>query len=218
MKEKIKIIIKNNVYNIVVLPVILGAVLTYIIKEDKPIASFILISLVFLSTHLFLGRDKRIKEFKEEFNNKLSFLSKMVSAVLRCIVFFIFLFSIFVIIAGIIDTIEKDKAERIIMEKQQKDSLSEKAYQGCLDKVAKLNNWEAYRPDVSSGSSDFLSKFQLNKKNNEYFDEWIEAGRPNYDMGKGYWERAFMIWMIENHSDFCDEFSISLIEEFLQNK
>lgn len=218
MKEKVKTIIKNNIYNIVVMSVILGAVLTYIIKEGNPIASFIFISLIFLSIFIFLVKDKRIKEFKEEFNNKFPFLRKMLSAVFRFIAFLFFLFSVFVIIAGIVDTIEKNKVKRIKMEKQQKYVLSEKAYQGCLDKIAKLNIWEAYSPHALNKSMDFLDDVQFNKKTNKYFDEWIEAGRPNYNMNTGYWEKGFMIWMMENHSYFCDEFNIPLIEEFLQNR
>ena len=219
MKEKIKILMKNNIYNIVVILTILGAIFTFIIKEGKPILLFFLITPFFLVTIWFFSQDKQIKEFKETFNNKFLFLGKRLAVIFRIFIFLIFLFSIFIIVIGIIDTIEEIQAERIRIEQekikaeQQKYyALREEAYQKCLDKVANLTVWE---PETYY----FLREpIKTVKGVNKYFDEWIDAGRPNYNQQKGYWEIAFMIWMMQNYSSFCDEFNANLIKDFLAIK
>ena len=219
MKEKIKILMKNNIYNIVVILTILGAIFTFIIKEGKPILLFFLITPFFLVTIWFFSQDKQIKEFKETFNNKFLFLGKTLAVIFRIFIFLIFLFSIFIIVIGIIDTIEEIQAERIRIEQekikaeQQKYyALREEAYQKCLDKVANLTVWE---PETYY----FLREpIKTVKEVNKYFDEWIDAGRPNYNQQKGYWEIAFMIWMMQNYSSFCDEFNANLIKDFLAIK
>ena len=219
MKEKIKILMRNNIYNIVVILTILGAIFTFIIKEGKPILLFFLITPFFLVTIWFFSQDKQIKEFKETFNNKFPFLGKTLAVIFRIFIFLIFLFSIFIIVVRIIHTIEEIQAERIRIEQekikaeQQKYyALREEAYQKCLDKVANLTVWE-------SETYYFLGKpIKTVKSVNKYFDEWINAGRPNYNQQKGYWEIAFMVWMMQNYSSFCDEFNTNLIKDFLVTK
>ena len=107
MKEKIKILVKKNFYNIIVLLAILGAFLTFIIMEEtaKPILIFFLIAPFFLAIIWFLSQDKQIREFKQFFNERFPFLGKALSVIFRIFVFLIFLFSIFIIIVGVISTL-----------------------------------------------------------------------------------------------------------------
>lgn len=72
------------------------------------------------------------------------------------------------------------------------------AYQNCLDKVASTP-----RPVGQHA---------------EYFSKWIDAGRPYYAMGAGYWELGFMRWMMENHSDFCTEYNPNLIKHHVEQR
>lgn len=114
MKEKIKTLIKKNIYNIVVILTILVATFTFIIKqvEEYPIVLFILVAIFFLSIMWFFSQDKQIKDFREVFNKKFPFLGKTIAIVFRIFIFLIFLLSIFIIIAGIIDTFEQAKREK----------------------------------------------------------------------------------------------------------
>lgn len=223
MREKIRPLIKSNIYKIVVISTILAAIFTFIIKEDKPILLFFLIAPFFLAIVWFFSQDKQIKEFKETFNKKFPFLEKTLVVIFRVFVFFVFLFSIFIVAIGIIDTFERMKVERIKAEqervkaeKQKIYALGEETYQKCLDKVANLDTWIMEKSSYIPLRAQ--EPFYIPKKVNKYFDEWIDAGRPNYNQRKGYWEVAFMIWMIENHSSFCDEFDINLIKYFLDTK
>ena len=103
--------------------------------------------------------------------------------------------------------------KRVELRKQQeKYTQAEKAYQKCLDKVANLTTWE-------SQTYYFLdAPITITEGVNKYFDEWKAAGRPYYDMKKGYWEIGFMKWMMENYSSFCEEFNPDLIKYFLDMK
>lgn len=214
MKEKIKKILKDNIYSVVVIASILGAVFTFIIKEadEMPFLLFSLVALFFLAIIWFFSRDKQIKEFTKDFNERFPFLGKTLAVIFRITTFLIFLFSICIIIVGIIDTFEQIKDERISVELRKKYALSEAAYQKCLDKVAALTTYE-------SVYDRFLGEtIKWTKEINKYFGEWVEDGRPNYNPNRGRWEWAFMKWMIEKYPEFCGEYDINLINYFLTIK
>ncbi len=116
MKEKIKNFIKSNFYNIVVILAILSAFLTVVLKEGWLIILFFLGTIFFLAIVWFFSQDKQIGEFKEIFNKKFPFLGRTIAIVFRILVFLLFLFSIFIVLAGIIDTL---KQRRDTLERQQ---------------------------------------------------------------------------------------------------
>ena len=109
MKEKIKNLIKNNIYNIFIITIIV-AYFTYITNEGKSILFFITTIPFFLAIIWFFTRDKEIKEFKINLNQKFPFFGKMLAVILKIFVFLILLFSIFIITMQIIDTIEKEQS------------------------------------------------------------------------------------------------------------
>ncbi len=108
--------------------------------------------------------------------------------------------------------------ERIELKKQQEQyAMAEKAYQACLDKVTALTTWEIKPVDKSYGIfSDLFDAKTVPE--NKYFDEWKKNGSPYYDKQRGYWEIAFMKWMIEAYPEFCKEYSTESINYFLLEK
>ncbi len=98
---------------------------------------------------------------------------------------------------------------------------AERNYQNCLDKVAQTSQW-VRRPSVAEHSPldvYFGNIFDdASFEQNEYFDAWIKDGRPYYTQGKGYWEVAFMKWMMKNHADYCKEYLPNEISFFLERK
>ena len=97
--------IKENWFKIIMLVLILTAIFTIIIKEELPILLFLFISVGLLTTIRFFSKDKRIKEFREAFNKKFPFLNKMFAAIFRIFLLVIFLFSAFIIVMGIKDSL-----------------------------------------------------------------------------------------------------------------
>ena len=51
-----------------------------------------------------------------------------------------------------------------------------------------------------------------------YFYQWEQANRPGYNRTVGFWEVAFINWLMQNHPDFCSEFNPSTIESFVTQK
>lgn len=119
MKEKIKVFIKNNLYNIVVILAILGAFLTIVYKNDWPILLFILMAPFFIAVIWFFYKDKQIKEFKDVFNKKFPFLGKTIAIIFRTFIFLTFLLGVLIIAVGVIDTFKHVKEEKIRMDAKQ---------------------------------------------------------------------------------------------------
>ena len=102
--------------------------------------------------------------------------------------------------------IDKRKSKILPSENKQSDDYEtryhagEVAYHKCLDHIASLSTWS--KQMVKSPLSD--REYEETTEHNEYFEKWIDNGRPFYDMKIGYWEVAFMKWMIENKPNFCE--------------
>jgi len=104
-----------------------------------------------------------------------------------------FLFIVLIIlIIGSYNLYSRIKGEKIRKAEEEKFHNTEIAYQKCLDKISALTT-----------------------ERNKYFDEWIEAGRPNYNPDRGHWEWAFMEWMMGRYPEFCKEYDVTLINYFL---
>ena len=107
MKEKINILLKGNLYNIVVILSILGACLVFMIKEEiiHPILFLFFIAPFFLAIIWFFSKDRQIIEFKQFFSDRFPFFSKTLSVIFRIFVFLIFLVSIYIVIMGILSSL-----------------------------------------------------------------------------------------------------------------
>jgi len=92
-------------------------------------------------------------------------------------------------------TNEKSWDEMTEEEKMLKKS--EEAYQKCFDKTEKLNK-----------SID-------GRITNEYV---IECGKDGIDNWGNNWEFRFVKWLVNKHSDFCNEFDNDKIKYFLDKK
>lgn len=104
--------IKNNIYNIVVILAIITAYFTYIVMAGESILLFVVITPFFLAIIWFFSRDKQIKELKASFNEKFPLLGKTLAVIFRIFVFLVFLSSIFIVTAGIYGYIEEIKTEQ----------------------------------------------------------------------------------------------------------
>jgi hypothetical protein len=124
---------------------------------------------------------------------------------------FLFIFLIILII-GSRNLYSRIKEEKIRKAEEEKFHNAEIAYQKCLDKVSALTTYKIEYEQF------FGETYKNTKEINKYFDEWIEAGRPNYNPDRGHWEWAFMEWMMERYSEFCKEYDIDLINYFLKKK
>lgn len=102
---------------------------------------------------------------------------------------------------------------------KQRFRKAEISYQNCLDKVAQTSHWVKPPPSPCQPGDQFCGVFDnLLHQQNEYFDAWVSNDRPYYNQGKGYWEVAFMKWMMKNRADYCKEYQPSEILFFLERK
>ncbi len=108
------------------------------------------------------------------------------------------------------------KEENIKKAQEEEFHKAEVSYQKCLDKIAVLTIWKTEPVNKSDGYIHLYDTIITGQ--NKYFDEWRDAGSPNYNQDKGHWEWAFMEWMMEKYPEFCEEYNTDLINYFLDEK
>jgi len=129
--------------------------------------------------------------------------------------FFIKIAVVFIVVVGSLLAVswyKYQKEEKIKNSLNEKSRIAEAAYQSCLDKISALSIWET-KPINKTGQIRLYDTFTI--EYNQFFDEWKEAGSPNYIQSKGHWEWGVISWMVKNHSDFCGEFNLDLIRYYL---
>ena len=214
--------IKENWFRIIVLLAIFLAsfLIMFLLDYEHLLKLFFLLFFFLLAIVWFFSTDKKLKELREEINKHYPFCTKIVAGIFRITMFLVFLCAVFLIILGapaLINKVKQDKLEherqRIRAEQEKIYAPTEQAYQKCLDKVAALTIWETRPVDKSDGKLHLYSTYTVQK--NIYFDEWKNNNSPYYEPKNGYWEKAFMKWLIEKHSPICEEFNIESIKYFL---
>ena len=99
---------------------------------------------------------------------------------------------------------------------EEKFQRAEIAYQKCLDRIKSygpLLDLSAFKKgDILSGEKD------NNISDNKYYDEWLKAGKPNYNSKIENNYLAFAKWTIEIYPDFCNEYDVELINYFVEEK
>jgi hypothetical protein len=150
-----------------------------------------------------------LRDYHPKFHLRIIAFLKRRKRVLIFLFLFIFLI---ILIIGSRNLYSRIKEEKIRKAEEEKFHNAEIAYQKCLDKVSTLTTYKIEYEQF------FSETYKNTKEINKYFDEWIEAGRPNYNPDRGHWEWAFMEWMMERYPEFCKEYDIDLINYFLKKK
>jgi len=179
MKEKIKTLMKNNIYNITVISTILAAYLTYIIMKSESILLFFIITPFFLAIIWFFSRDKQIKEFKTAFNEKFILLGKAIAIIFRIFVFLIFLFSIFIVVAGIVVSIgEIKRGAEILLTREEGETSFPKFETFPEEKLVQLNNKSIKKEEILWKRSNLINKgekLDSNHTEGKFIEIWVEV-------------------------------------------
>ncbi len=164
MKQKIKRSFKKPLVKIIFfIAIILGAILTILIKEmDFNFGSIVMFSLVaifILTGTLFFYKEKSIKELIEIINKRYPLFGKILLVLFKIIIFLILLSSILIILLGILSSVSqkiKEENNNLPQKEEEKQEVALTTEEVIVKdniqwKISDVKESQFYSGDYTSG-------------------------------------------------------------------